>query len=199
MENKDNSKVIRTFTKCLFAVLGLFAVLSYGLAAFALHKDKSIDGCVVIVVSVLVLLSIIAIKTLWGLVKCGECPIWGPSATCNVVKKVETIEKPLKTMIRLLSTIKSRIGGNYLKDKILWVGEEPETTRCICDALQLHGITIINNVKTAKDALDSLKKDSSYIAIVFASKNNRESSDERQHRDGIKKAYRNIPIFNKEI
>jgi len=56
MENKDNSKVIRTFTNGSLAVLGLFAVLSYGLAALALLFGKGIGRDVVVLVEILVFL-----------------------------------------------------------------------------------------------------------------------------------------------
>jgi len=128
------------------------------------------------------------------------CDILGVRETCLLVATpiICPTTKIGKRIQSIVLRINSRLGVYYLKDKILWVDDEPNSDICIQKVLWSYGITT-EKAKTIKEAFESLKNDSNYIAIIFVKK--KEDAEEEKVLKDIRAKYRKLPIitYNKEI
>jgi len=221
-QNVFNSKAVKKFVKSTSIMFGLLVVLFYSFATLILFFGKSTDSRVFILTCVLAFFPVLFFigffcwmklhykKLCWVLglkskensvgatqtgVICGVCPFVATSITCSVIKEGKTHqEQQLDKIHNLLSEIKTNIGRNYPKSKILWVNDAPNCNTCVREVLRLHGITV-DLVKNTKDAIEALEKDNSYVAIIYTMNNNRDDKEEENFRTEVRKKNVKISIF----
>jgi len=211
-----SSKSVKRFVTSTFVIIGMLAVLSFGLVAYVLHlggvkvEGKPVD-IIVLCVSVFlpVVVSIIFLCFLGYyckklceaanikdeedfsnvaqmIMKRGVCSFVTTPIVYNAIREEESIQEQLKGMRDLLSKIDSRVDEICPKNKILLVGDGSIDNMCLQEALRFHGIRV-DKIEATNAALGSLEKDTHYIAIVFVNKTNDDGVEEKCFLNKIRK------------
>jgi hypothetical protein len=190
-----NTKAVKTAIRGLFVIIGLFAVAWYSLKAFELHYAyKSAELCHKDIYGVSYIkggLDVINILKVGE--DSGSCILAAGAIKCNPENATAYIEQ-LEELFVLISKNNLRGCESCLKRKILWVGKNPDIFQSEKEILAFHGIEI-KGVSNANNAIDILKKDNTYIAIIYASESKNDNSEKNNFRTKVNENCIETPFF----
>jgi len=199
-----NSKAVKKVINSSFVAIGIFTVLSYCFAAIVLlygGENLGNNIFIIILLSVLVAVPILLFfKQLCFMRRCykklnetSNNKTNEACAICELKREAEARQKQYEIILDMLSRM-NRIGCCCPKNKILWIGSKSNVFCCNVEAFESHGIKI-NVVSDINEALNVLKTDTNYIAIIYAIGRNDNNKERDEFRENMKTNNINIPFF----